>query len=207
MKNSKIRFIQLTLAIFLFAVLANCTGERILKKYYVFNELTDSTYVLRKPLPYSVMIEPFWANPAYKTKQIALRTKDHEIQYYYYHQWSEAPDIALRFLVWRKLKSLNLFQNCELAIGQVFPKYGIGGTLDWLEIRQRDKNHKYPLARIKARLELFDFKTRQTVIVHSFARSAELPKKYSMNQFVSVVNQMVNQELDRFIQKILETLQ
>lgn len=85
------------------------------------------------------MIEPFWANPAYKTKQIALRTANHELQYYYYHSWSEAPDVVLRFLLWRKLKTVNLFQNCELAISQVFPQYGISGTLDRLEVKNRGK--------------------------------------------------------------------
>lgn len=207
MKNLKIKYLFVILILAISSLFFQCTSKQILKKYYVLDEKIDSTLIKQAPLPYSVMIEPFWANPAYKTKQIALRTANHELQYYYYHLWSEVPDVALRFLLWRKLKTVNLFQNCELAISQVFPQYGISGTLDRLEVKNRDKKNKYPMARIKGRLELFDFKTRQMVVRHSFDRAMNLPKKFSMNQFVTSVNQMMNEEIDLFIKKMSSSLQ
>ncbi len=206
MKSLKIKSTYFVIFLAISSLLFQCTSKQILKKYYVLDEQLDSTLIKQAPLPYSVMIEPFWANPAYKTKQIALRTGDYQLQYYYYHQWSEAPDMAMRFLMWRKLKSVNLFQNCELAIGQVFPQYGISGTLDRLEVRDRGKKNKYPMTRIKGSLELFDFKTRQMVVRHSFDRTKQLPKKFSMDQFVTSVNQIMNEEMDLFIKKMSSSL-
>ncbi|APF20811.1 ABC-type transport auxiliary lipoprotein family protein [Caldithrix abyssi] len=207
MKNLKNKIVATCLLVFFVILLTNCTSKRILKKYYALDAQSDSTLIQKNALPFSVIIEPFWAHPAYKTRQIALRTRSHELEYYYYHQWAEAPDVALRFLLWRKLKTLNVFQNVDLAIGQAYPNYGISGSIDRIEVKNPDKKTHYPQARIKARLELFDLKNRQVVVWHEFDRSAKLPKKFGMNQFVERVNQMVNEELDVFIQKILKSLQ
>ncbi len=207
LKNKLVFSIFLLLFVWL---TSQCTSERILKKYYLFDEQIDSSWTksVNLPyLPYSVIVEPFWINPAYKTKQMALRTRSHELQYYFYHQWAEAPDLGLRFLLWRKLKSLNLFQNCELALGTVYPQYGIGAVLDVIEVLEKNIDSQMPQAHIKARLELFDFKTRQVLVEHSFDRKKPLPEKFRMNQFVDTINAIVNRELDLFIKKIITRLQ
>ncbi len=193
--------------IFVVLLMNRCTSKRILKKYYVLDNLADSTLIQHKPLPFNVIIEPFWAAPAYRTKQIALRTQEHELQFYYYHQWSETPESAIRFLLWRKLQQANIFQNCDLAVGAVYPQYGISGTIDGIEVQNPGKTAKFPIARLKGRLELFDFQSRKTLVLHEFSNQQPLPKKFSMNQFATAINQMANQELDVFIRKILQTLQ
>ncbi len=206
MINLKNKIFVFTALIGLF-FLSGCAKERIMKKYYVLDSPAVSTYADSvKTLPYVVVVEPFIARPAYKTKQIALRSDSNELQYYYYHLWAEAPDVGMRFFVWQKIRSLKIFENCLLEVSQNFPKYLIRGTVDVVEMQEPAPDSDFPTAHIKASFELINFKTGKVAVEHSFDRTEALPEESSMNDFVKSVNKMVNQEVNVFIGKITSSV-
>ncbi len=199
MKTLKNSAVIAFITILLFAA---CTKKQILKKYYVFDFSTDSLQLaLQKPLPYAVTVDPFDINPAFRTKKIALRSKSNELQYYYYHQWAEAPDVALRFLVWRKLRDVHLFEKTLFQASHTFPDFLVHGTIDVIEMAQTPKKNS-PAAHIKGSLELINFKSGATVVAHDFERWFNLPDDNSMNDFVRITKNLFNQEIDKFIIKI-----
>ncbi|RLD15458.1 hypothetical protein DRI50_04075 [candidate division KSB1 bacterium] len=203
---------KLTVAVlltFVLILLSGCANKRILKKYYLLEPslipvLADSVTV--QTLPYSVLINPFTVRPAYKTKQIALRSKSNELEYYIYHVWGEPLDDALRFFVWRRLKALHVFKRTSIELSISAPEYLIDGTVDLLEWQKPTKQIKKPVAHVQMVMDFKNFKTGEILVEHAFDRSVPLPKKSGMNDFVLAINRILNRETDAFIQKIAQTL-
>lgn len=186
-----------------------CAKERILKKYYVLESsmspvLSDS--IQYHTLPYSVLISPFTARPAFQTKRIVMRSASNEIQYYVYHLWGDSPDIGMRFFIWRRLQTLHLFRNSTLELTNFVPDYIITGAIDLIEREAAGLYSKKPVAHVKMSIEFKEFKTGKIIVEHSFDRTAPLPRKSSMNDFVAAVNRILNHETDVFIAKIVSAL-
>ncbi len=193
-----------------FFLMNGCASKRILKKYYVLEPsltpvLADS--VQYRQLPYSVLVNPLTVRPAFKTRQIALRSKSNELQYYIYHVWGEPLDDALRFFIWRRLEILKVFRESSIELTTKAPQYMIDGTIDLLEWQKPTGKIKKPVAHIQMVLDFKDFRTGKILVEHAFDRSEPLPKKSSMNDFVVAVNRILNGEVDTFIRKIISKLE
>lgn len=210
MKNLKnkhsAQLILVGLLSLLMFLVSGCTSKRILKKYYVLEPdltpvLADSVHY--QPLPYSVLVNSFTVRPVFKSRQIALRSRSNELQYFVYHVWGEPLDEALRFFIWRRLEILKVFRQSSIELTNAAPQYMIDGMVDLLEWQKPMGKIKKPVAHIQMVLDFKDFRTGKILVEYAFDHSEFLPKKSSMNDFVVAVNRILNQEVDVFIQKII----
>jgi ABC-type uncharacterized transport system auxiliary subunit len=208
-KSNHIRIFLLLSFVLMVVTLGGCARERILKKYYLLEPsmsgvLADS--VQYRTMPYSVLVDAFSVRPAFKSKRIVLRSKSNEIQYYVYHLWGDSPDLGLRYFVWRRLTALHLFRTISMELGNYAPDYLIGGTIDMIEREEPGLYTKKAIAHVKMTLALKEFASGKIVVEYSFDRTAPLPKKSGMNDFVATVNNILNHEVDVFIARMVSTL-
>lgn len=180
----------------------SCTGERIVTKFYVIDDMpllpVDSSVAFQSPLPYVVMVDNFSISRIYDSNRIALRTKSNEISYYFYHKWAENPSAAFQTLLWRQLRSLNLFKTCNLRRIDPEPQFKITGYIDRIERVEQDN---YDAAHLIVTLEFKEYKSGRTLVQHGYNRFLPLNKK-DMNYFASALNQIITQQNSIFFEKI-----
>ncbi|HID39389.1 MAG TPA: hypothetical protein EYP36_07725 [Calditrichaeota bacterium] len=180
----------------------SCTGERIVTKFYVIDDMpllpVDSSVAFQSPLPYVVMVDNFSISRIYDSNRIALRTKSNEISYYFYHKWAENPSAAFQTLLWRQLRSLNLFKTCNLRRIDPEPQFKITGYIDRIERVEQDN---YDAAHLIVTLEFKEYKSGRTLVQHGYNRLLPLNKK-DMNNFASALNQIITQQNSIFFEKI-----
>ncbi len=183
-----------------------CTSERIVTKFYAIDNMPilpiDSSAALQSPFPYVVMVDNFSISRIYDSNRIALRTKSNEISFYFYHKWAENPSAALQTLLWRQLRSMNLFKVCNLRRIDPEPQFKITGHIDRIERVEQDN---YDAAHLIVTLEFKDYESGRTLVQHIYDRFFPLNKK-DMNNFASALNQIITEQNSIFFEKIQKYL-
>ena len=191
--------------ILLSLALAGCAAEQIAKRYYLLDQPGDEPDSLSftEPLEYSAQVAPFDINPAFNQTRIALRSKSHELQFFYYHLWAERPAIAVRYFVYDKLIKYDLFETCQLQIGARAPDYFITGFIDQVE-RLELRDHS--AAHLKMTLELVQTSQNKKIIVHRIERTIPFKKGGGMNLFAAAISKALSEEVRIFAKEIYDTL-
>lgn len=183
----------------------SCAQKQIVKHYFILGE--DSAYrdslKFMPPLPFAVQVSGISISPAYNQTRIALRSKSHELRYYYYNLWAERPSQAMRFFIFNRLKQSNLFKRCISEIGSQTPDYMLNGYVEQLE--RLDLPGHYS-AHIKMRMELVGVKTNQTVAVRRIDRSLPLRENSPMNDFAAAISKILLEETNAFFSEIYQKL-
>ncbi len=184
-------------------IILACSHSTVVPRYYILSDqsepasATDS--MAKETLPYVAEMGRINISDAYNRERIALRTKRHELNYYYYHLWAQPPATAIRYFVWKRLFERQIFDETILEVVNRLPKYRVIGVVDQIERTGFENNHG---AHLKMTLALYDYETGQAVFRHSFDRTETMKAKTDMNTFAAVISDILRQETDRFINKI-----
>lgn len=196
----------LVLFLFLFGLsFLQCGKRAILRKYYLLYDEDVSQEELPAEsarLPFSVDIRDFRVSRAYNQTRIALRSQSHELNYYFYHHWAVRPSAAIADLVYSVIQKSGTFRRCSR--GYTFnPDYFITGQIDQIERLQKGKK---AFAHITADFVLMDYRSELPALQHHLEQTVELENEKSMNSFAQTISEILHNETEIFIQKIVEFL-
>ncbi|MBU1678536.1 MAG: PqiC family protein [Bacteroidetes bacterium] len=211
---NKILIVFLALLLF-----SSCSSEKIVPKYYALNPidlvfeeedvedlgLAKVTFEPLKvfTLPYEVNISPVRVANAYEQNKIAVRTKRHEMQYYYYHLWSELPSTSITFLLDQYIRDAKLFKLTHLYSQKLDAKYQLNSIVEQLE--RIDIEDKYS-AHLKMSFQLIDLTAKEIVLTYNFDRYLPLEESTPMNVYAIHINRILYEESRNLILKISQTL-
>jgi len=183
----------------------SCTQKQIVKHYFILGEdrASEDSLYFAQPLPFSVQISSINIMPAYNQTRIALRSKSHELRYYYYNLWAERPSQAIRFFIFTRLKQSNLFQRCISDIGATTPDYTVNGYVEQLERVHLPDNY---FAHLRMRLELIDVTSNRAVASRRIDRRVPLKENSPMNDFAAAISKILQEETNTFFSEIYQTL-
>jgi ABC-type uncharacterized transport system auxiliary subunit len=191
----------------LFAIvvlLSSCAGEQIITKYYILDSPTSYSDSLLVPyIPCKVRINPFSISEAYNQLRIALKTRSHELNYYYYNNWADNPADAIRYFSWKRIKDSGLFEMCELRLTDQIPDLYINANIHQIERMDLKKEHA---AHLNMTFELLEVKTGRSLVIHEFDRSETFDKASGMNVFAESLSRILARETDLFLLKIITVM-
>ena len=186
-------------------ILTACTGERIINKYYILKD-TDNDEVLNEnitELPYKVVIGNFNVSSPYNQSRIAVRTKSNELEYYYYHHWADLPQSSISFYVWEQVKNAGIFKTFEPELFDIQPDFQLTGTVYQIERIDLEDSAS---AHIKMELALKKVSDMSTLVEHKFDRQVPIDEAAPMNVFVRIISDIIDEECDKFVNKIYVNL-
>ncbi len=99
--------------IFLAVFMINgCFGKAPVKRYYLIDYVPTPTRTKTGPAirPVTLRIKDFNVAEAYKRPELVYRKSAHEMQFYNYHQWAVKPEYMITDMVFKHLKTANLFK-------------------------------------------------------------------------------------------------
>lgn len=182
----------------------SCSKKRIVTKFYTLDTPEQVSEEYSKSWPYNVMVDNFKISKTYDRNQIALRTNTNELQYYFYHKWSENPATAIAYATWKYLRTAGVFNTCTYLGLSPQTDYVISGRIDQIE---RSENDDQIQAHINMTFELQDYSTRVVQIAHQFDKYSPLPEDSNMNIFAQEIQIILSTELEVFTTKIQKFLE
>ncbi|MBN2105496.1 membrane integrity-associated transporter subunit PqiC [bacterium] len=175
-----------------------CGKKAVIRKYYILEtprpiKMADSVETVC--LPIHVDIRDFQISKAINQTRIALKTKSHELNYYFYHHWAVRPSIGTADMVYQ----ITAYQKCFRRLVRGYssqPDYFITGNIQNLE---RDETGKKVAVHFAATLELIDAESNIPLIRHTFDRTEHYTNPKSMNSFAETISLILYQETTAFL--------
>jgi len=183
--------------------LTNCSKKVITRRYYVLESKTSvqpQDYGIEKPLPYKVDIRDFRVAKAFNQTRIAIRSESHELNYYFYHHWAVRPTDAISDLVYDFIDRAGVFLSCSREYS-LNPDYLITGFIHTIERIQDKRNVS---AHLHVTFQLIKADSDLEVMRYEFDRSVELKKDKSMNMFANAISDVLIEETEQFLRKIVK---
>jgi len=187
----------------LLTAMFGCGKRVIIRRYYLLENprLTASMdLAIAEPLPFNVDVRDFQVGKAFDQTRIAARSGSNELDYYFYHHWAVRPSMALADMAHELVDHAGVFQHCTRGYSYR-PDFIVTGHVMRLERLLRDAGDDD--AHLAIVFELIDVASEQQVVRHEFDRTTRLNRDKSMNGFASAVSQMVSEETELFIEKIV----
>lgn len=180
-------------------VTSNCTRNVTTPLYYLLDfdtpAFNDSTITLTNDV---CEILPTRVSEVYDQHRIALRKRSHEINYYFYHQWAESPDVNIGRLIKKKLSSDALFARISEEVWNIAPRYQISSFVNNLEAVEGEDDL---IAHINLKLELYDKQKKRLAVVHEFDQNQAL-EEWDLNYLALAMSEILKSELNSFSVKI-----
>lgn len=181
-----------------------CASRKpVTKKYYVIdlpkNDATllgDSLNTIDKYCEISNVA----VYPAYATRQMVIRSKSHEINYFVHHEWAVRPEEILTKLVEEFLKKHMVFKDASIRFWKEVPEVKVESTVYHFEILEQKGDF---MAHLNIEFRLVDSETGNILKKHSANNSKKLEKK-DLNLFASKMSEMFHQELKTFAIEIMD---
>lgn len=199
---------RLSIFVLLVILLAGCSvGEYLEKRYYIFdyNDQDERTDLfLSNPLPYQVIVQDARIAHSYTRKQIVKRHYGPQIRYMDYNLWGVRLQDAIPALINTRINKYGIFENSSRDLLLDLPDYQINTTVNNLEIYETEflseahLNIKFDLVRLNDT----DDQIPDINVSYSIDRTARIELD-DVESFVQKVNQMILQETDNFIIRIL----
>ncbi len=191
--------------LFIGFVLFGCGKRSIIQKYYLIEPPTAVDTLSNNGNSITedfCEINPTEIAPAFATHKIAVRSKTHQISYFYYHKWAVTPRQAVTDFIERRISGANIFKRTGVDIWKFNPKYQIRSKVNVLEFREKGGN---AAAHLQAVIWLFDKDEKANLLVHNFDRTVLLQQK-KLNNFSKAISELLHQEINVFINKVKRLL-
>lgn len=183
-----------------------CSKRAMIRKYYILeidqNNLPDSTE-FASPLPIHLEVRDFEVGKAFEHTPIVVRTNTHELNYYIYHHWAVKPGIAIADMAFSYLTQRNLFEKNSRGY-TTDSDYCLGGHIYTIERLEKDKQ---TYAHLHIKFELLDHSLKKSLLQYEFNREAFIKDKKRMNPVAHQMSLILQEELDIFIEKIINLIQ
>jgi len=182
-----------------------CGKKAIIRKYYILEipgsaSMRDSVETIC--LPIHVDVRDFQISRAINQTRIALKTKSHELSYYFYHHWAVRPSVSIADMVYQIASHQQCFQRLVRGYSSR-PDYFITGVIENLE---RDETGKKVTVHFAAIFELIDAKSNVSIIRHRFDRMESYQNPKSMNCLAGKASHILYEETFTFLNKISDHL-
>ncbi len=140
--------------------------------------------------------------PAFATRQIALRNKTHEVQYFDNHQWVVEPSRLFLNIMVDFVSRQHLFKQVSSRYWQSSPDFIISTNIFSLEVDNTQSNF---MAHLEIQFQLINNKTNQVVVNHRVNREAPLKQK-DLNLMATAISSMFYEELLNFTNQMRDRL-
>ena len=185
-----------------FLVFENCSKKAIQRKYYLLDYpgvVKDSTRMMQKPFPFKVMVQTMRIPRTYDRTNVVVRYSAHQIDYYRFSLWAIKPQLIISDLIAQQLQTYQIFEKCEREFLDENPDYEIVGYIDAIEMFHSEQ---YNAAHLAMKLYLRRSEDFQLLVKHEFDRQEEL-FNLDMSYFAKKVSDMLREEIDKFIPKMV----
>lgn len=191
------------LLILLLIILLGCSrGELLTKNYYIL-EYYDHTELAQLkqeiPLDLSVYIMDTKVSKTYNRNQLVIRHYGPRITYAYYDLWGVKLSKIIPDLIQKRLQAYNIFDQTYREILGVNPDMEIITNLNNIELYESESVQS---ARVNMDFILRKVGQEGILVQHSLNVERELASA-DVETFVQTANEIILQEIDRFIAKIL----
>jgi uncharacterized lipoprotein YmbA len=158
----------------------------------------DDSLVRKDSLPYQIWIQPIEIPRTYSRRQIVIRHFGPKVSFSDNNLWAGRLNDYYPRLMTSRLHSYNSFRNASMDFLTTQPDFDIDMTLQRMELLQSDTLNE---AHLDIDFMLSVSGTRELVVVHNARRVRSL---YSgeIDLFVQTVNELLLEEMDKFIEKI-----
>ncbi len=197
------RFIWI-LPIFVLILLSACAVEEIAPRNYYVMEYYPHTEVdsLKRdtPFPYKVLISEAEIARTYTRRQIVLRHFGPKLVYSDYDNWGGKLSEMVSDLVTQRFRRYNVFTKVHEEFYSDLPDFEIDIIVNNIELYTSDVNTNRA-ARLNIEFQLKRVNEQTTLLSHSVNRVVFMVDD-EIETFVQMVNQMLLEETDHFIEKI-----
>ncbi len=172
------------------------------RRYYQFH-LGDEAESRVKIIEKTVLVERIEVDELYDEFRVVYRVSPYEMNYYSYEFWADKPATLIRDSITHWLLRKNLFKKVTQQIS--------GGEPDilWLSkihiIEEIDTPGAW-YARLSMEIELFDFKSKESLYYHRFDRREKLVTK-SVGLVPVVLSKILEEELGKVIKDLSQILE
>lgn len=179
-------------------LMAGCMSEKtVVRKYYTL-DLPEEKHNIRADesatIPGTCEIRPVMINPVYDNREIANRSRSHEITYYRYHQWAVRPAEALHEVLYGFLSEAGLFDAVYKRYNRDIPDYFFEARVNDIGVVEEGETFS---AHLNISLSLVDNSNDSVVLSHRADRLETLKQK-DMNLFASELSSILFEELMTF---------
>lgn len=199
------RVLFLCLLVITLSGVNGCISSGKTKKYYQLNLQSTpigafSNQIQTKPRndglpPYPLnsvlMVETVDIEDIYNDYRIVFRTSPHQLNYYNYHFWIKKPGRMVRDSIYDFLSDVGYFKRVIVGFSQGDPELLLKARVYIMEEIDQDRLW---YGRLKMELEIKDFKTGQSIALHTFNRQLPLRQK-RVEQLPVVISQILREEL------------
>jgi ABC-type uncharacterized transport system auxiliary subunit len=166
-------------------LLFGCFGKTPDKRYYLIDYVPTPTrdkagHALR---PASLRIKEFNVAEAYNRPEIVYRKSAHEMQFYNYHRWAVKPEYMITDMVFKHLKTANLFKSISRTLGDSKPDYVLSGEV--VAIEEYDNKEKW-FAHLAINFYLEDTKAKRQI----WQRTYDVRKVVAQHEPVFIIREL-----------------
>ena len=193
---------------FLFVSLLSCSSEKIIPKFYTINFVNfsenpeDSLFYTPfnfKTLPIKINLKSIDVTHPYEQTKIAVRTKSHELKYYYHHFWAELPSTAFSNGIEQLVSDSKLFESIKTFAYDIDADYDISGIVKQVERVDIEDNYA---AHLNMSLSLRSIGSTDDIVLHSFDRYIPIEEDSPMNIFAGNISLILHEEVRNFLIKV-----
>lgn len=168
------------------------------KNYYQIS-LPDAGPDASTPKEFGIiMVKPVEVDEIYNDFRLVYRYSPHQLNYYNYHFWIKKPEKMIREAITGYLVNRGAFKNVIAAFAEGDPELVLNAEVHVMEEYDHDKAWH---AHLKMTITIVDYKTKGTVLVHSFDRAEPLPKT-KVHFLPRVLSRILKEELNRLLTKL-----
>lgn len=172
------------------------------RKYYQFH-LGEEAEPGAKTIEKTILVERIEVDDLYDEFRVVYRVSPYEMNYYSYEFWADKPATLIRDSITHWLLRKNLFKKVTQQIS--------GGEPDilWLSkihiIEEIDTPAAW-YARLSMEIELFDFKSNDSLYYHRFDRREKLATK-NVALVPVVLSNILEEELGKVIKDLFQIIE
>ena len=186
-------------------LLAGCTSSELLTKnyyileYYDHNEEQD--LFQKTPLNFSVYIQDSKVSKTYNRSQIVIRHFGPRITYDNYNLWGIKLSKVIPDLIQKRLQRYRIFNQVHREFLDTRPDFEISTSINNIELYMADNIQQ-------ARVNMTFILRNSGEEINLIQQNTNIERKllsYDYDTFVQTVNEIILEETDKFINKILIT--
>ncbi len=196
------KYLIIILSLFTLLVLGCSRGELLTKNYYILEYLEHKDIpelVQQNPIDLSVYIMDAKISNTYNRNQIVQRHFGPRITYSYYDIWGIKLSKVVPNLLQTKMSNYNLFERVRRDMFTLSPDLEIITNLNNIELYQSERMQQ---ARVNIEFILRKTGTDIILVEHKANVERKLAEE-KMDTFVQIANEILLEEMDKFIIKIL----
>ena len=182
-------------------LLAGC-GRTYYRSYYTLDYTPRIPRDMRSavPLHYRIEVGDFEISPTYDRSGIVIRDSMHRMRYSRSHLWPVRPQEAVRDLLLRHFRDSRVFAEVKTEFLDVRPDFTVLGNVHCIELYSFEGLNR---AGVEVELSLQENRNETIVVAHHFRR-LEKTGTDDMAFFAMTVSDILHEEHNRFIGKVLK---